>query len=65
MTNDGSLPVLNAAGSLVTHVRLIDSDVRPSYAEAAADSFSSSITPTDIQHAMSDAIADRLAEYSL
>ncbi len=64
MINDGTMPVFFAAGTLVVHARLIDSDVTPSYidrpfdpGEAAKDPFEvGSVTPLEIQNAMCDAI---------
>ena len=68
MRNDGTLPVLFAAGALVTYARLLESDVEPSYADrpfdpkaAAADPFGvGSVTPQEIQTALHDAIQSRL-----
>ncbi len=56
MINDRTMPFLFAAGALVVHARLIESDVKPSYAdrpfdpgEAAKDPFCvGSVTPQDI-----------------
>ncbi len=73
MINNDTLPVpvLFAVGALVLHARLMEGDVALSYAdrpfnhrEAAADPFGvGSVTPTDVQDAMYDAIQSRLDDH--
>ncbi len=71
MRNEGTLPVLFAAGALVMNARLLDSDVEPSYADrpfdpktAAADPFGvGSVTPQEVQTALHDALQSRLYDH--
>jgi hypothetical protein len=71
MRNDGTLPVLFAAGALVIYARILESGVAPSYTDrpfdpkaAAADPFGvGSVTPQEVLTALHDAIQSRLDDH--
>ncbi len=72
MINDGTMPVLYAAGSLVIYAHLVGRGTTPpgqghipfDSGEAAKDPFGVNVTPPELDRAIADAIQSRLDDHS-